>query len=117
MYRELLEEGRLEAFVKGQADQASQLLSDRIGAGVPHDQAWEEASQTYLYLPTEEGVPQLGEDARPLRVAEEASRAAAGPPGARHRHGAAAGQHAAPDPRPFLAPKEAFPVLTPVRRT
>jgi hypothetical protein len=64
MYRQLKGSGELEAFVNGQADQCSQLLSDLIGRGVAHDAAWEEASQTYLYLPTEEDVPRLGESPR-----------------------------------------------------
>ena len=64
LYRQLKREGRLEAFVNGQAEQCGQLLSDLIGQGVAHDAAWEEASRL-LYLPTEADVPRLGESPRP----------------------------------------------------
>jgi hypothetical protein len=64
LFRQLKQEGRLRAFVEGQAEQYSQLLFDLIVQGAAHDAAHEEASRL-LYLPTEEDVPRLGEDPKP----------------------------------------------------
>jgi hypothetical protein len=65
MYRELKKEGRLREFVEGQAEQYGQMVADLVGQGVAHDAAHEEAALLYLYLPTEEDVPRLGENPRP----------------------------------------------------
>lgn len=62
MYQELVKTGQLESRANKAAEQTRDALADLISQGVPYDQAWESVREMWIYLPSEEDVPNLGED-------------------------------------------------------
>ena len=66
MYQQLQQSGRLEEA----ANKAAKLTQDELGMlverGANYQEAWELVREKYLFLPSEEDVPVLGETPDPL---------------------------------------------------
>ena len=62
LYHELLKSNRLELA----AQEASDLTADAVSAlqkkGLSHQEAWESVRENWLFLPSEEDLPELGVD-------------------------------------------------------
>lgn len=66
MYRQLEHEGRLLEFLLERQEATHRVLGDLTERGVPHDAA-REIAKDEIYLPTEEDVPNLGENPKPYQ--------------------------------------------------
>jgi hypothetical protein len=63
MYHELEKSGQLHQRAVEAAEQTQDDLLDAVNNhGVDHQAAWEDVRQRYLFLPSEEDQPQLGEN-------------------------------------------------------
>ena len=62
MYRELVKSGQLES----RANQAAQLTKDAVNQafdeGMTYDEAWQTFRNQWMLLPSEEEMPNLGQD-------------------------------------------------------
>lgn len=61
IYRELQQSGRLNQAAQQAADNTGEALADCIESGMSYDQAWEYVREQYLFFPSEEDMPHLGE--------------------------------------------------------
>ena len=62
MYRQLEESGRLEDALYAAQELTVAAMADLIERGVNWYQAWELIREEWLFLPSEEDVPELGSD-------------------------------------------------------
>ena len=62
LHRELQEKGLLDQRAEKAAQQTQDELDELLSEGMNYDQAWELVREKYLFLPSEEDVPKLGED-------------------------------------------------------
>jgi len=62
LYRELKSTGKLDEAAQNASDQTEQDIEDLVlKHGMPYQDAWEAVRERYLFLPSEEDVPNLGE--------------------------------------------------------
>lgn len=66
MYRELQKSGRLNEAVQQAADNTGDALVECLQMGMSYDQAWEAVRENWIFLPTEEDLPKLGESQYPI---------------------------------------------------
>jgi hypothetical protein len=62
MYRELEQSGQLEEALYAAQELTKDALANLLSQGVPDNQAWEAVRENWLLLPSEEQVPNLGEN-------------------------------------------------------
>lgn len=65
MYRQLQRSGRLNETLQQAAENTGEALADCIEKGMKYDQAWELVREMWLFLPSEEDQPKLGESSDP----------------------------------------------------
>ena len=62
LYQSLKESRKLDQAAQRAADLTSERFGQAIENGLSHDQAWELVREQFVFLPSEEDVPNLGED-------------------------------------------------------
>ena len=62
MYRELQRSGRLNQAAQEAANNTVEALNTCMNQGMSYDQAWEYVREQYMFLPSEEDQPKLGEN-------------------------------------------------------
>ncbi len=65
MYAQLQKSGRLNEEAESAAKKTSEALNDLLEQGYSHDQAWEAVKENWMFLPSEEDQPNLGENPHP----------------------------------------------------
>jgi hypothetical protein len=65
MYRSLKQSGQLDRAAQQAADNTADALVECIHRGMSHDQAWEAVRENWMFLPSEEDQPKLGESGTP----------------------------------------------------
>lgn len=68
MYAQLKQSGRLEQSIHLAAERTMDALTDLLQDKVPYNQAWEAVREEWAFLPDEEDVPVLGENADPEKA-------------------------------------------------